>query len=69
MMQACSSMTVQLNRLNVTDLETEGWGWLAEGLKSHPGIGKWEEEGPEGSLGCIEVSWFVRVTDGSRWVI
>ena len=31
-------MTTQFGQLQEANLGTEGWGWLAEGLQSHPGL-------------------------------
>ena len=38
LMQASSAMTIQLIRLDGANLGTEGFGWVAEGPQSHPGL-------------------------------
>ena len=38
LMQACPPMTISISQLNVENIGTEGWGQLAEGLQSHPGL-------------------------------
>ena len=38
LMQASSAMTIQLIRLDGANLGTEGFGWVAEGPQSQPGL-------------------------------